>query len=256
MVQKNMQYYGALRIDHVMGLRQLYWIPEGLSATEGAYVGNPYEEMLAIIALESHRNKCLVIGEDLGTVPWGMREQMDAENIFGYRVSWFETWQESALFKRPDTYTPKALAAVSTHDLPTIAAFWNSSDLKTRKKLKAYGSEQEQAQTELQRLSEKQHLLDALKDQGLIDTQCNCDNISVEEVNLALHAFIARSNSHLMFAQLDDFSLEQTMLNMPGVAEKDYPNWRRRLSLTIDEYKQSEHVRAIIAAIKKERGIT
>lgn len=255
MVQKNMQYYGALRIDHVMGLKQLYWIPDGLSAKEGAYVGNPYEIMLAIIALESHRNQCLVIGEDLGTVPWGMREQMDQENLFGYRVSWFETWAETGYYKRPDTYTGKALAAVSTHDLPTVAAFWCGSDLKTRRDLRAYSSIEEQDQMEQNRVYEKQKLLDALKDQNLIEAHRACEDVSIEEITHAMHAFVARSNSHLMFAQLDDLSLEETMLNMPGIAEYDYPNWRRRLSYSIEDYKKSPHVKQILQTIKKERGL-
>ncbi len=255
MVQKNMQYYGALRIDHVMGLKQLYWIPDGLSAKEGAYVGNPYEIMLAIIALESHRNQCLVIGEDLGTVPWGMREQMDQENVFGYRVSWFETWAETGYYKRPDAYTGKALATVSTHDLPTVAAFWLGRDLNTRNNLKAYNTQEEQEYAKQERKQAKIRLLDALKDQGLIEGNRTCDNVSIEEVTHALHAFVARSNSYLMFAQLDDLSLEETMLNMPGIAEYDYPNWRRRLSYSIEDYKQSERVQKILQAIKQERGL-
>ncbi len=254
MVQKNMQYYGALRIDHVMGLKQLYWIPDGLSAKEGAYVGNPYETMLAIIALESHRNQCLVIGEDLGTVPWGMREQMDQENIFGYRVSWFETWAETGYYKRPDTYTGKALAAVSTHDLPTVAAFWSGSDLDVRNKLKVYDTQDEHDQATQERIQAKIRLLDALKDQGLIEGHRIWEDVSVDEVTHALHAFVARSNSYLMFAQLDDLSLEQTMLNMPGIPEYDYPNWRRRLSYSIEDYKNSERVQTLLQAIKQERG--
>lgn len=251
MIRKNMKYCGALRIDHVMGLRQLYWIPKGLSATQGAYVCNPYEEFLGIIALESHRNQCIVVGEDLGTVPWGMREQMDQENLLGYRVFWFEKWAETCLFKRPDTYSYKALASVSTHDLPTISGFWQGRDLAIRRELQVYNSLADQEIAEAERLFEKERLLAALKDQGLLADNITIDNVPMDDLMKALHIYVASSNSQLMMAQLDDLSFEADPLNLPGVDEKIYPNWRRRLSMDIADYAECSD---IYSAINENRG--
>lgn len=253
-IRENMRHFGALRIDHVMGLKQLYWIPQGMNATEGAYVQNPYEEFLGIIALESHRNQCMIIGEDLGTVPWGMREQMDGENMLGYRVFWFEKWAESGLFKRPDAYSYKALASISTHDLPTIASFWEGKDLAIRRQLKVYSSLAEQENLENKRYEEKQHLLAALKDQDLLAHDASVDNVVMDDLLKALHIFVARSNSQMMMVQLDDLSYEADPLNLPGVDEQVYPNWRRRLSFDLDEYMHSSKMGEIFTEIRKNRG--
>ncbi len=252
MVRKNMRHCGALRIDHIIGLRQLYWIIDGMNATEGVYVSNPYQEFLGIIALESHRNKCIVIGEDLGNVPWGMREEMERENMLGYRVFWFETW-ESGLFKRPDAYSPKALASISTHDLPTIYGYWQGRDLAIRRKVGDYPSLEAQEALEQKREQEKQNLLAALIDQNLISADVTIETVNMEELVKALHIFIARSESQMMMVQIDDLSYEQDPLNMPGLTQSQYPSWRRRLSHTTQEYMQSDNVKDILKAVHMAR---
>ncbi len=253
MVRKNMRYCGALRIDHIIGLKQLYWVIEGMPATKGVYVSNPYQELLGIIALESHRNKCLVIGEDLGNVPWGMREEMENENLLGYRVFWFETW-ETGLFKRPDAYSWKALASISTHDLPTIYGYWQGRDLSIRRNIGDYPSIEAQEALEQKREQEKHNLLAALKDQGLLFWNVNIENVNIEELVKALHIYVARSNSQMMMVQIDDLSFEEYPLNMPGLNQTQYPSWRRRLSHTIQEYTESAKVRDILSAVKQARG--
>ena len=130
LLRANMQHFGALRIDHAMGLQRLFWIPLGVPIAAGAYVTYPVEELLAIVALESRRNSCLVIGEDLGTVPEGFRERLAAANICSYRVLYFES--EAGRFKPPAAYPALAAACVSTHDLPTLKGFWEETDLADR----------------------------------------------------------------------------------------------------------------------------
>ncbi len=252
MVRKNMRHYGALRIDHIIGLRQLYWIIDGMPATQGVYVSNPYQEFLGIIALESHRNQCIVVGEDLGNVPWGMREEMDQENMLGYRVFWFETW-ESGLYKRPDAYSAKALASISTHDLPTIYGYWQGRDLAIRRKVGDYPSLQTQEALERNRAQEKHNLLAALKDQGLIAENITVETVNMEELVKALHIFVARSKSQMMMVQIDDLSFEEDPLNMPGLRQSEYPSWRRRLGYTTEEYGLSDNVKNILNAVRSAR---
>ena len=166
-LRSNMRHAGALRIDHVMSLQHLFWIPNGADARSGAYVAYPMNELLAILALESERQKCLVIGEDLGTVPEGFQERMSEEAVLSYRVVYFERWQDG-LFKRPDAYPRLALATPSTHDLPTLVGHWNADDLRIRRQLGLFSEESQIDADEQNRAHDREMLIGALADQGLL----------------------------------------------------------------------------------------
>ena len=131
MIAASMRYAGAIRLDHVMGLQRLYIIPSGFSAKEGAYVRMPFEPLLAVTALESHKHKCIVIGEDLGTVPEGFRERLADYGIWSYRVMMFERNYDGS-FLPPDRYAGNALVTFNTHDLPTFAGWKSGHDLVTK----------------------------------------------------------------------------------------------------------------------------
>ncbi len=133
LIAANARHAGALRIDHVMGLARLFWVPDGATANEGAYVRYPLDDLLGALALESHRARCLVVGEDLGTVAEGFRERLDAADVLSYRVLWFE--RDGETFREPRRYPAKAAACVSTHDLPTIRGWWNGVDIDERRAL-------------------------------------------------------------------------------------------------------------------------
>ncbi len=142
-----MRHAGALRIDHVMGLSRLFWIPDGAAAADGAYVRYPLDALLAVLATESARARCLVVGEDLGTVPEGLRERLAEVDVFSYRVLWFE--RDDSGFLAPSRYPAKAVACVSTHDLPTIAGWWSGADIAEKRSLgllDADGAATEQAE--------------------------------------------------------------------------------------------------------------
>src|SRR4029453_11220070 len=136
----NMQAAGAVRIDHILGFARLFWVPEASGAADGAYVRYPLEELLAVVALESQRHRCLVIGEDLGTVPDGLREALLEAGILSYRLLYFEQ-DLSGRFSPPPHWPEQARGAPSTHDLPTLPAYWSGADLELRRQLDLYPSD-------------------------------------------------------------------------------------------------------------------
>ncbi len=128
---------GALRIDHVMALLRLWWIPYGEGADKGAYVAYPVDDLLAILALESQRHRCMVIGEDLGTVPVEIVSKLRDRGIFSWKVLMFECGEDGQ-FRPPAAYPRQSIASASTHDLPTLSGFWHAADLQLREQLGLY----------------------------------------------------------------------------------------------------------------------
>ena len=138
LIRDNMRYYGALRLDHVMSLFRLWWVPAGASPAEGAYVHYPLYPLLTVLALESWRRDCLVVGEDLGVVPDEMRRAMHDFGVYHYKVMLFE--KQDGRFRRPEEYARRALATVTTHDMPTLRSFWEGRDIELRRSLDLYPS--------------------------------------------------------------------------------------------------------------------
>ena len=160
----NMRHAGALRVDHVMGLDRLFWIPDGASGAEGAYVQYPFEDHLAQLALESDRGRCLVIGEDLGTLPEGLHHRLETANVLSYRVLWFE--RDGEAFRPPSAYPAAAAACVSTHDLPTVKGWWSGADIDERLALGIWSAQDAEAAA-ASRVTDKQALMRALAGEGL-----------------------------------------------------------------------------------------
>jgi len=232
----NMRHAGALRIDHVMGLSRLYWIPEGANAAEGAYVDYPLDVLLHVLALESARARCLVVGEDLGTVPEGFREQLAAADVLSYRVLWFE--REGGGFTAPSRYPVKAAACVSTHDLPTVAGWWNGADIDEKQSLGLLTADSaESARTE--RLASKEALADAL-DRAGVARGAHIDAVAPHDVAItaAIHRFACATPSALVMIQADDLAGETMAVNLPGT-DRVRPNWRRRLIVDVEELWQT-----------------
>ena len=220
LLQANMRHAGALRIDHAMGLQRLFWVPDGAKGAEGAYVGYSLEANLAELALESQRAKCLVIGEDLGTVPDGFRERIAAADLLSYRVLFFE--REGNRFLPPDRYPQIAVACVSTHDLPTLAGWWSGADIAEREAL-ALVKPDDAERSRGERERDKAALLDGL---GLPSGDYDK---SLAPVLDGVHAFIGETPSVLAVAQIDDLVGETVAVNLPGT-NTERPNWRRRLA--------------------------
>ncbi|MEM7443374.1 MAG: 4-alpha-glucanotransferase [Pseudomonadota bacterium] len=253
-LRTNMAHAGALRIDHAMALLHGYWVPDGFTADKGAYIAFPFDDLCRILALESRRNRCLVIGEDLGTVPPGFREAMAASGVLSYRVMMFERVGED-LFARAETYPEDALVTFGTHDLPTLAGFWTGADLAVRRHFELYPSEEVRDADAADRIADRRRLIDALIDAGVWPADPPADSEQLQLSNALIEAiqrYLAKTPSRLMMVQLEDLLGLPDMMNLPGTVH-EHPNWRRRLPVDIETLFSASGVKSILAAIDRDR---
>jgi (1->4)-alpha-D-glucan 1-alpha-D-glucosylmutase len=253
-VQANMRHAGALRIDHVMGIFHLFWIPAGELAASGAYVKYPFEDLLAIVALESHRNKCMVIGEDLGTVPEGFRERMAAANVLSYKVLYFE--KDGDRFKSPGEYPALALSCVATHDLATLSGFWSSADIDLKQRLNLYPTPEAEDNERAARSRDRWLLLCGLAANDMLPEGICVDEPDgtpmTPQLAAAIHEYLANSSACVMMVQIDDLMEVEDQINLPGTVH-EYPNWRRRLPMTADKLPNTPMIKALRAVFDRNR---
>jgi 4-alpha-glucanotransferase len=233
-----------------MGLQHLYWVPEGQKPSAGAYVRYPTEDLIGILALESQRHRCLVVGEDLGTVPEGFRERMTEANILSYRVLYFEQEPETGTFILSTAYPALALAVVGSHDLPTLRGWWEERDLDLKEQLGLLPEPGEAAHQRQTRERDRMQLLEALRREQLLPPTGEPDMPTLAR---AAHAFLARTPSALAMAQIDDLTDEADPVNVPATAD-EHPNWRRRLSMTLEELAARPRFIDIAEIFRAERG--
>lgn len=251
LVRANMRHAGGLRIDHVMSLQHLYWVPQGHSPQDGAYVSYPMEDMIGILALESQRQQCLVVGEDLGTVPAGFRERMAQANILSYRVLFFEQDGDTGAYIPPQDYPVLALAVAGSHDLPTLRGWWEGSDIELKERLHLYPKADEAARQLAQRKQDRTALLALLREQELLNAEDA--EVTVEDVVRAVHGILARSAALMAIAQLDDITGEAEQVNVPSTSHDKHPNWRRRLSIALEDLPEHPPMQAIADLFNRER---
>ena len=213
-IRGTLRHAGGLRIDHVMGLFRLWWVPAGGTAAEGTYVSYDADAMLGVLALEAHRVGALVVGEDLGTVEPGVRQALDATGVLGSAVLWFESEDDRLL--PPSQWRAAALATVTTHDLPTAAGFLAEQHVSIRHELGLLGVPLQDEADRARR--ERTALLRLLAETGLLE---RCDGDPV----LAMHAVLAASPSRLVLAAYGDAVGDLRQPNLPGTVD-EYPNWR------------------------------
>jgi len=254
LVRANMRHAGALRIDHVMGLTRLYLVPPGAKATEGAYVRYPLEAMLAIVALESRRNHCLVIGEDLGTVPDGFRERLNETGILSSRVLYFERQKDG--FKPPADYPALAAVSVSTHDLATLEGFWLGDDLAAKEHLGLFKDAKDEAAAKQTRAEDKRQLLRTLAEAGLLPDGMAPENAAAiawtPALTAAVHLYLAGAPSSLFMVQMDDLLGQVHQANLPG-SISEYPNWRRRIPRPLEDLLADPDFAGAMAAVAGAR---
>ncbi|HKJ74653.1 MAG TPA: 4-alpha-glucanotransferase, partial [Alphaproteobacteria bacterium] len=241
---------GALRIDHVMWIARQFWVPTGRSPAAGTYIHFPFDDLLGILTLESQRNGCMIIGEDLGTVPENFRERMTDADILSSRVLYFEN--DHGRFRTPGDYPRLAAASVTTHDLPTLKGFWTGADLKERHQLDLFPSSEIEQSTAESRHWDIVNLSRALKEAHLLPEGPEAPDWS-EDVWRAVHAFLARTNSALALVQIDDLTEEKAQVNIPGTSDDQRANWRRRLSKSVSEIASDPGIKERVAAIAEAR---
>lgn len=254
-LRQNMRHAGALRLDHVMGLMRLFWIPPGGTAAEGAYVTYPLDDLLGILALESQRHRCLVIGEDLGTVPDEVRAALQDRGVLSYRLFIFERG-EGGHFKRPEHYPRQALVTVTTHDLPTLGAFWDGYDLALRRRLGLFPSDDLRAWMEQERSLDRGRLLEALRACGLLPDGVSLDPAHSPRLSPALaravQVYLARTPSQLLVVQLEDLLAQSSQANLPGTV-REHPNWKQKLHRSLEDLVADREVQATALALSAER---
>lgn len=252
LLRANMKRIGALRIDHVMALFRLWWVPRGFSAVEGVYVHYPLERLLDVLVEESRRAACLIIGEDLGTVPDEMRRAMETHRLYHYKVMLFEKHDDGSM-KAPGEYARHAVATATTHDLPPLKAWWQSDDIVLRAGLNLYPSPETAAQLQDERARDRCSLLRALTAAGLWHWR---DGDALPDFSLplarAIHLFLGQSNAALVLVQLEDLIGMTDPINVPGT-HTEYPNWQRKIERSTHDIFTNASIAESLKALGKAR---
>ncbi|HEX2196772.1 MAG TPA: 4-alpha-glucanotransferase [Actinomycetota bacterium] len=230
-LRANLTGAAGIRVDHVLGLFRLFWIPEGAGPTDGTYVRYPYGDLLDVLALESHRAGAFVVGEDLGTVEDVVPEEMRARDILSYRLLWFD--------ERPDAYPELSLAAVTNHDLPTVAGMWTGDDLQEQRYLGLDPNEEAEADVR-ERFREATRLPD--------------DASPADAVRKA-YALLAKASSAVVVATLEDALEVRRRPNQPGTTV-ERPNWSMPLPVPVDELGDRPLVQDVARALAWERSVS
>lgn len=245
-LRHSMRHADVLRLDHVMGLHRLFWIPRELPAGEGVYVRYPAEELYAVLCLESHRARTELVGEDLGTVPEGVEEALARHGIGGMSVLQYQLGPDL-----PEGALPSGragdLASLNTHDMYPFAAWWRGLDVEEREALGLL-SEEGAARERLRRLQTRRAVLRSLVDRGRLDPSARTTEVVLE----AALRHIASGPARHVLVNLEDLWLEARTQNLPGTSEGP-PNWRRKARLSLEEMEASERVRSLLEAVASER---
>lgn len=241
-IRKVMAFADILRIDHVMGFFRLFWVPPGLKPADGAYVRYPMDDMTRIVALESIRNNCLVVGEDLGTVPDEVRREMERRKFLSYRVFYFEKHSNGS-FKKPYEYPEYAVATVTTHDLPTFKGYWMERDIEVRSRLGTLDENSERILRE-ERARDRLKILEVLSEEGfecpegrkLEKEAYKYENKTPPstELILSVHRYLLKTGARMVSFQIEDLIGEENQPNLPGTTT-EYPCWKIRWSKSLEE---------------------
>lgn len=244
MLRANLAHSGGLRIDHIMGLQRLWIIPEGAEPQQGAYLSYPLDDLLRLLALESWRNRALIIGEDLGTVPAGLQQVLAERNILGMRVLQFE--QQDDALPAPQRWSDQALATTSTHDLPTTLGWLTERDIDWRQQVGQSDAEQSLADRE-QRDTQIAVLDKALRNEKLLSSEDNQQRLT------ASIRFLGRTPAPLVLLPLEDVMASAEQPNLPGAADDRHPNWRRRWPQAAKDMLDLAQPRERLKALDEER---
>jgi 4-alpha-glucanotransferase len=243
LVRSGLRHAGALRMDHILGLFRLFWIPEGRTGEEGAYLRYPTEDLLGILALESVRHNAIVVGEDLGTVPDEVPPTLARWGVLSSKVLQFER-DHGGEYKPSWTYPALSLATADTHDMVSIAGFWSGHDIDIRRSVGLIESDEDARRAHEDRSRDRDALLRRLADEHLLPSAVAPRFAS--DLRGAVHAFLCRSPAQLVGISLDDLTGELEPVNVPGVGPDHYPSWTRKMRETLETMMASDDVRAAL----------
>lgn len=262
LIRENMKHAKALRIDHAMGLMRLFWVyfVQNNPVVQGAYVYYNMKEMVAILSIESHRAKCMVIGEDLGTVPPGFREYMFEHGLLSNKV-FFRQKDKDGSYLAPDKYQYLSLAQASTHDQATAYGYWLDEDINTFNGCSLYVNEEQFKNNLAARASERALLIRAFSEQNtfcdekcLEDAKAKLDGHSVpDRLEYAVNQYVARTKSAIFLQRIEDIYGQVVMENVPGTTH-EYPNWRVKLNIDVEDMETDGRFRSIFDVIRAERS--
>lgn len=248
-----LRHAGLARIDHVLGLNRAFWMPDG--DLPGAYVRYPFDDLLAVLAIESHRARAIVIGEDLGNVPDGFREKLTEKNVLGCRVAYFER-EWGGAFRPPEAYPKAVLASVGTHDLPPLRGWWKGNEIDWRARLEGKPDEVVAAER-TNRANDRRalaHMLDRRDAAETPDPQAGRDDETlVDDIACRLYGRLAGSPSDLVAVQVEDLLHQEDQANLPGTTD-EHPNWVRRLDQSVEEMAGDERVEELARIMQAGRG--
>jgi 4-alpha-glucanotransferase len=253
-IRKNMKYGGAIRIDHALGLFRLFWVPKGLHPKEGAYVSCPSEDLVRIIALESVRNRTVVIAEDLGTIGENVRETLKKYKMLSYRLFYFERNYPDPSFLSPEKYPELALCAVTTHDLPTLYGYWTGRDLQVKKQLGLFQDDNQWQKHLQERERDKKLILSAMKARGIVPDGYPSDPLWIPEMTpelcIAIYTFLSFTPCKLLMVSLDDLLGMLNQQNMPGTVD-EHPNWMQKTPVIFDTIEKDKRFSLLSGMLKK-----
>lgn len=254
MLRTALRHVGGLRIDHVLGLRRLWLVPEGANPIEGAYLRYPLDDLLRLIALESHRHRAVIVGEDLGTVPEGFRDELYAAGVLGMRVLWFE--RDHGLYVDPSRWPREAMATTTTHDLPTVAGWWQGRDIDWRAQLALFAPGGSEHEDRAARREDRQRMWAAFQHAGVAEAGAAlpASDDAAAVIDAALQ-FVAKTPSPLAIVPLEDIAGLVEQPNLPGTTG-EHPNWRRRMPETAAELLDADDAARRLAGLHRERPRT
>jgi 4-alpha-glucanotransferase len=250
LVKNALRHAGALRIDHAVGLFRQFWIPEGMSGKDGAYVRFPADDLLGILALESRRHGAVVVGEDLGTVPAEVPPALHARGVLSSRVLYFER-DPSGRFSRASHYERESLTTANTHDMPTLEGFFRGRDIDIKRDVGLIASDEDAKRARNERRREKRELFRRLSKEGVL-AQARGDP-DASQVRTAVHAFLERTPASLVGIALDDLLGEEEPVNVPGVTPEKFESWTRKLHQPLERWTSDQEVEGALPVSAEER---
>lgn len=234
-IRQNARHGGALRMDHVMRLFRLFAITDGHTAREGAYIEQPWRDLLGILALESHRASIRIVGEDLGTITNEMREALSEWGVLGYKVLYFERRHDGSFLPSRD-YAERAVATVTTHDLPSLGGFWIGADIEARRNAGLLPDDRDYERQRAERARDREALTRALVETGW---QPPPNQAPVADSSFFLSAFdyLAKTPSEIFVINSEELTRDTAQQNLPGSTHQ-HPNWRRKMKQSVDELRR------------------